>query len=815
MEHLANCEVMTVCRPEGGFGIDLTQAARNELDFLTLVDECYNLCNRLVLKNAIRRYEVFWLPLALSKQLEGCNSVIAAPLDIAWVWHVHMLAPYNYEQDCFRILSGVVDHTPLSAEQRVDGLQRAKRFWEETYPEEPFEVNLRETVAVLISYNSKIQYNLEEACHRQFKFYYQVSLPHYRDNKFLMMAVERYQHHLQLKKKNPQVFMVPCYDFDLIWHVHQLHPLNYNRVTAQLLGRVLHHDDTASGRTPGSKLYVSEMETRAVWKAEGLNFVKSGAMYRGDPPARSPLRQQWLYVPLARSEFSVDILKIEAFTFDKRGTFLVQIEDPNHKDVVWQTFKRCGCGLQWNPPPRQFAVNNERNHTITVRLYRKKMFRKKMITEKRVSLLSWLDTTPEFSRTIVLDVPMSDAKHSLRLIINIDSPTIKRYFFTVSHGTFFGSVNHLASELSFPRLMVSPSDLSKQSLPGEISTYRVFDWRRREVFKCRIIHSASAILSAVEVIDVSDDKVVAVAHTVNPSTLPERDAIEDEISSLFLNQVEGERAMLIRGQEDWGVCIGKWEKGSDQQIKDSESFLRIKFFKLFGKRGWCSVQKSPGGLYVIKIASQSMVRVDLKKSQIIISPRSQDIPEIIALAVSVAVLYVLCMPYSPRETQESAPCCHRAKTRTVSSMLYVAGYSCMTVPTNVYLKSRFGVDVCSACGATAGGGIYDLDLDKSCDVFKGSKDRSAQGGWVGQLDHERCKDDSESDIAGEVNMIVGDHFTVEGGVCVSGGGCAGGNEGATSGGAGDSGGGVGSSCGGGDFGGGGDCGGGGGCGGGD
>ena len=319
-------------------GIDLVQAAQNELEFLRQVDEYpANLNKGPILKNAIKRYEFFWLPLA-SKEGYGIRF-LAAPLDIAWVWHVHMLAPYNYEQDCINCVSKIVDHVPLGGVQLKDGLQKAKYIWEMEYPDEPFEIDLSQAPNVLtVDKKSKIQYDLEEACDRQSKFSYQVSLPHYKDAKFLEKAVERYEHHIQLKKQNPTLFAIPCYDFDLIWHVHQLHPVNYNKTTMQFLGRLLHHDDTVTSRSPGSKLHDSEAETREMWKAAGLHFVKSGAMYRGNPPDPVPPRPPWLYAPLARCEYTVDVLQVETFNMGKK-TFLIQLFGPKGQDILSHSFK--------------------------------------------------------------------------------------------------------------------------------------------------------------------------------------------------------------------------------------------------------------------------------------------------------------------------------------------------------------------------------------------------------------------------------------------------------------------------------------------
>jgi len=70
-------QVNNFCRK---LGIDLVQAAKNELAFLEDVAEYPNLCSGPVVIEAIRRYEMLWLPLA-----SRCSSTyqLAAPLDVA------------------------------------------------------------------------------------------------------------------------------------------------------------------------------------------------------------------------------------------------------------------------------------------------------------------------------------------------------------------------------------------------------------------------------------------------------------------------------------------------------------------------------------------------------------------------------------------------------------------------------------------------------------------------------------------------------------------------------------------------------------
>ena len=88
-------------------------------------------------------------------------------------------------------------------------------------------------------FQSKIKYDIKSAAMRQGAFYYQVSLPHYRDPDFMRDGIVRYKMYLALKRANASKFLVPCYDIDLVWHTHQVHPALYYSDTMNLLGFVL------------------------------------------------------------------------------------------------------------------------------------------------------------------------------------------------------------------------------------------------------------------------------------------------------------------------------------------------------------------------------------------------------------------------------------------------------------------------------------------------------------------------------------------------------------------------------------------------
>lgn len=269
------------------FGPDLLEGALKQISFLQHVDRNRKLYEDAVLHQAFRRYEELWLPLAAQQR----DKTLAAPLDIEWIWHCHMLSPVCYEEDCKATVGLTVNHRLLSEKEREKALDITKQLWSSLYPDEKFELELSSsgdgaTTDIVLEEASKINYNVIEAAKRQRVFAYQVSLPHYTDRLFLKRAVERYQKMLYLKLQNPRVFLVPCYDIDLIWHTHQLHPLMYKEDTTGLLGQMFNHDDSVNDRNPGSRLNQADKRTRELWRETfNENFSVYGAMFRGDPPS--------------------------------------------------------------------------------------------------------------------------------------------------------------------------------------------------------------------------------------------------------------------------------------------------------------------------------------------------------------------------------------------------------------------------------------------------------------------------------------------------------------------------------------------------
>ena len=437
-------------------------------------------------------------------------------------------------------------------------------MWEKRYPLEPFEINLDKDPYPVPQPSTRIEYNLEEACQRQSKFYYQVSLPHYRDNRFLEDAVDRYVTHLRLKQKNPDVFLIPCYDFDLIWHAHQLYPSRYKQTTTKWLGRILKHDDSVTDRTTGSKLYDSAIKTRAIWKEAGCSLNKAGAMYGRDPPNPKTPHVRSFSVPLPEgTEYHVQIVKAEVTESQaKHKSISIRLKDRSNTLVFSQGIKKSS---KYSAP---FIVSHDETggeFEIAVALCVKTDHIGKVLVNDKVNISKCLSafkgTEGRSFPDIALDVDLYAGSYRARVTIRVNFARFQEPRFTLEPCMFFTQFHHPTSVLSFPQLPLSSEDMTKPGLPCESFTHGFIDSRRgNELFSCRVVHSnqGSNPLSAVEIVD-PDGNTVATAHLLSPTARPHAEAIEDQKTCVFLNDARGlsERAILVRGRKDYGVCTGK------------------------------------------------------------------------------------------------------------------------------------------------------------------------------------------------------------------------------------------------------------------
>ena len=260
--------------------VDLIESALNQLEFLEDIENLKIPYSKKIIKRAVYRYEKFWLPFCIK---HDNYREYYPPLDVAWIWHCHMLSPTSYFSDCKNFVGTLIDHDCNNRKDRKIKQQKTTSTWSNTFNAsyEYLKNNSIGDKRAFESFESKIEYDLCEASERQKSFYYQVSLEHYKNKDFLAIGLERYKKFLYLKKLNPDAYVVPCYAIDIIWHSHQLNPKAYYNDTKSVLGKIFPHDDTINDRSPDSKLSVSNEKTRELWKnTYKENFNLNGKLFQ-------------------------------------------------------------------------------------------------------------------------------------------------------------------------------------------------------------------------------------------------------------------------------------------------------------------------------------------------------------------------------------------------------------------------------------------------------------------------------------------------------------------------------------------------------
>lgn len=282
------------------FSCDLVANARLHVLFLRAV-HLSGVSLRRPSAESIRRYKDLWLPLVASSTAAHGVEQLIPPIDVAWLWHCHRLAPYDYGRYVRKEL-GVdkyLDANPPFALQCAEGAvvghdgsndaaNHTRELWAMRYADEPFfyESNTKEQSSD--GYGMLHNFDLVDSCERQATFLWQVTQERFGDEEFLQDGVDAYNKFLKLRstKDGKDQIIVPTYQIDLMWHTHILSSLaRYDVDCKMITGRTLHHDDSLNDRSEGSTLNRAFDATKQIWEEiYKEEYVVVGGMYRGEPP---------------------------------------------------------------------------------------------------------------------------------------------------------------------------------------------------------------------------------------------------------------------------------------------------------------------------------------------------------------------------------------------------------------------------------------------------------------------------------------------------------------------------------------------------
>ena len=230
------------------------------LRFLTRLSQCACLPS---LNVARWRYIIFWLPL----KKKYPDEKLEPPVDILWVWVLHMLNPDAYRKDCIRIFGTIItNHCADDENERECMCDSARELWIQHY-DTPFEIN-QDIQDTHTTHTLSVDLEEEAICLR--KFYYQVSLPHYKSVKFIQAATQRYEKLLLQTQAAP--FILSTYDIILVMHAHMLQPQLFYKDCMNLRSSLFTEHDFHYYHSPREPNHVFETLQ---------SLALPGSMYRG------------------------------------------------------------------------------------------------------------------------------------------------------------------------------------------------------------------------------------------------------------------------------------------------------------------------------------------------------------------------------------------------------------------------------------------------------------------------------------------------------------------------------------------------------
>ena len=253
---------------------------KEHLNFLTAVEKSLpNAGNTLTAEN-VHRYEKLWLPLVSKHE----DLILIPPLDIAFMWHVHRLAPLQYSKFCKQHFHKILNSNTfsfqtnnkqptllLSNESKIEppAQVRTRLLWKEATNDAPFFCPVSSksvpNVTLLVG-----DYDVAAAAKRQTSFGNTISSPLYHSDEFLLCSIQQYKKFLLLVKESRRRGYLPCVpsvSIDLVWHTHQLlSTTKYLQETSTIMGgRPLNHDDNLEAKQTTEDTQQQWESTQELW----------------------------------------------------------------------------------------------------------------------------------------------------------------------------------------------------------------------------------------------------------------------------------------------------------------------------------------------------------------------------------------------------------------------------------------------------------------------------------------------------------------------------------------------------------------------
>lgn len=693
------------------FSTNLVKSAFLHLCFLDKVDNLEKVLRGKALQHALMRYEQLWLPLAN----EQSSIEMVPPIDVHWLWYIHMLQPLAYRRDCRKLLKTTLDHYFQEESRHIPCTNNAIEVWYAAYPKEGYNIirngeyvqPRRNKGQINTEKPSKLSVDLVSLAETHMHFCYQVALPHFRDKKYLENAERRYKQFLCLKRIEPEEFLTPSVDILLMWYTHMCNPVAYANDLMKICGKVLDNTVKIKPALINDRFIVAREKTDELWRRiSGEELVQPGTKLRSSECRKEifPVTEEDLKeccVIVYRLYLAHDDLQ----NFPHKNTKLnLKIYRLNRQDSNWEEMVFLeGLKRIW-AFSSSFLYNTVQHKELMVVLSYTSKLRclrgEHVVGSAPVDIKSHLEKMTPTERALSLDIDLTseDDADGYKLHIDgaVDQAIPMLCDLTLQKESF------MSQKLTTKELQRTwghtgcPDTYKKNEHSCFSATHRLTNHENEESFRCRIMHIPELLHSGVEIF--LKQKLVTTAHLIGSSQLPSPSQVSIQDMTMAFDPELGERAMLIRNHSgDWGLCIARW-------IKDKESTgLDVRFMKLTGKSAIQNVY-----IDTADVEFQSF-NANLYSGKVIVNPTKNTVAENLATFWSICVLYALCSPPNTNRQIMLTPVVNvqveKPDTDDVDSdeekktPVYVQERSCQfllaaglgtEIPSNSYVLSKYG-----------------------------------------------------------------------------------------------------------------------------
>ena len=553
----------------------------------------------------------------------------------------------------------------ISTKTIRDNDTRTEQLWNAMYQTgEPFYTDINRIPPDMKPYRSDLSSHLINAVNEYRDFCRQVSLPHFRDDKFLDFA---YQTYIEAALTGDLRKTGYPYHNAFMWKTHHLRPTEYRKdfkyMKEQMSGTVSSRRSVHSNKSLRNKSTALRRKRRGSLPLPQMYSDQSqivyGAMYRGEHAGLQERISFKKMVDMGSNVYNISVVAVKLQELDpmRKYQLIINGKTPtSRQDANLLSFEIESKGKilmkSFNPSSDEdfkFQFDEEKHSIMQIALVEHETDNPGAIHPRTRNCYSTHFSFPngqvyregeQFKITFRLPMD-SESTRALKPEINgwISFVTLRPSLGLIKY-SFAKDQHHLASTdhycdvIKNPLVMV-PYATKLHDCPADYMNLIMKDTHGNPAFRCRILQSRHGDFSSVEVLDFNDC-LVASSYTVGKETLPTAEQVSNPESCCILRDFN-EMVFVIRGTNyEWGLLKVFQDMKSTDVTPAGVLFMNISDRNPTWERLYDHNNKVQ---VLYHKARKGGLLVNLENCSITLPPLYHEFPDLLALGVTLLTLF--------------------------------------------------------------------------------------------------------------------------------------------------------------------------------